>query len=824
MPETDQGPSGRPLTYLQRRLHCRVPLSAAHRLSPVRHDVPAGPAAVDRGTADTEDVIVVGCGWTSDAKRAAAKFQPKLEPGVGPTGVRVVESYLPAPQTTDVVERPRHHVLTAQRISRLGGAELSRAAPSDFDKSTAVHDVAGVPRIQPRTTPELTQTTNNAPVVKRGRGRPRKYPSKGTANKQPAKSTLPKNAVTTAKVPPVQDPASEATRNRLIHDKENISPRSSVVAVSKRSAKQLDRNVWTSNAVRDASAYTSKLLSTSGLMANKVGLHERQKLGELPVNVILSDNNNNFPEKPTEKTTPNFRLKDFDKDKLLSMWSALKGTLQSDDWDAVNRKDQIGDEIKCQTTQQRGAVTEVAGEKREEKIENGTALHQKRPNEVLQTPALDAEPYAVTDISCGQSSAKAVHWKCPEVDVRRPDHKIPNSEFSDEPLPKTTSPFVEDFDDKLPLSESLGKPLFASTPIKLSDVCTLAHGAKIPGKRARVRFRPVTQAGNDDEEDASDRVELSKLAALPSMHHSAASNATQISGVRPADIVRAFRTIDNVAAATSKLAQPTHGVPPTLPFAAVTTVPSQSNIRPVAADVQQSSAEKTANAVHLEQSTVVVAASSPATATTPSSVDVSPLPSEIVPGQLLHFYGAYYDGPPYNLSPSTGGFVTKAARKRPIVDNLDAPERKRFQPDVPSNQAPAVNAAGDGLAAPAFARQPAVATAVPLQPEMSRPAAAGSSHCRRAAEPEVTSGNAVRDVRRAPNGVPLHDLLRLQRNLSTVGDPATLRRVVQIIGETGRYCVNDVTFDFDLCNLDSATVMRLIQCLDAAAVGPAAAV
>ena len=82
----------------------------------------------------------------------------------------------------------------------------------------------------------------------------------------------------------------------------------------------------------------------------------------------------------------------------------------------------------------------------------------------------------------------------------------------------------------------------------------------------------------------------------------------------------------------------------------------------------------------------------------------------------------------------------------------------------------------------------------------------------------TSRGESVRGgVRRAANGVPVDELLRLQRKLSTVGDAATLRRVVQIIGETGRYCVNDVTFDFDLCNLHSTTVERLIQCLDAAA-------
>ena len=782
----------------------------------MRDDVPAKPAAADCATAESDDLIVVGCGWSSEAKRAATKIQPKLEPRVHPANV-AAETYSSITQLTTVVEQPRQDVLTTHHGDVNGSssrrAEPSRTvtvAPFDFDQATAVRIVTSAPRVQPQTVTKLSE--NNELVVKRGRGRPRKYPPKPTVCKQQTASTLPATAVTTGKVPRLQMSTNSGMRDRLICDKENISPLSSVVVAAKRNANELNRNIWTSDAVRDATS-TSKSLQASGVMANKVV--ERQKLAELPVNVVLSDDNNNFQKRPPEKMSPNFRLKDLDKDKLLSVWNALKGTLQSDDWNAINRKEQTDDTTKCQSAEQLCASTEVTSEKCQEKVENHASERQTKPNEVLQTPVFEAKLSSDTDVPLRQLAAKTVHWKCPEIDnVRRPDNQLPNVEFLDEPFPaETPFPFVDDFDDNLPLSTSLGKPLFTSTPIKLTDVPTSAcSAAAVRGKRARVRFRPVTQSGNDDEEDAGDRVELSKLAALPSMQHGAMSSATQISGVRPADIVRAFRTIDNVAAATSTFALRSHGMPSGLPFAVPST---QTNVGTPTNLYQPPIVEKVVNESQPEQP-VVKEALSPATMTTASSSnDASPLPSEIVPSQLLHFYGAHHDAPPYNLSPSTGGFVTKAARKRPIVDDLNAPDRKRFLPDVPATTVPAVNTGhitGDVMV-PTSVRQ-TVITTEPPRPEMSRTAV--GSQCRRAAD--MTSRDAVRDVRRAPNGMPVDDLLRLQRKLSTVSDAATLRRVVQIIGETGRYSVNDVTFDFDLCNLDSATVTRLIQCLDADAV------
>ena len=569
------GPSGPPLSYLQRRLHCRVPLSAAHRLPSVRDDVPTGPAAADRGTADSEDVIVVGCGWTNDAKRATTTVQPKLEPGVHPISGRT-ESYLP---TTQLHEPPRRDVLATHHRDvngpsvRLGGAELSKpttVAQSNVDQSSVVRSVSGAPRTQPQTVPEQRQNTDA--VAKRGRGRPRKYAPKPTASKQQIKSTLSTNA--NSACPRLQDLPNDAMQDRFICDKENISP--AVVVAGKRNADELDRNIWTSNTLLDA-ACKLKSFQTSGVTTSKVvGLHERQKLAELPVNVIMSDDNNNFQKKPTEKMTPNFRVKDFDKDKLLSVWNALKGTLQTDNPDTNNRKEQIDDSTKRQTTEQAGVTTEFVDEKRQDRVESCTTEHQKRPDQVIQTPVLEAGQLSDTKIPAHQPAVKTVHWKYPETDDMIPsDNKVENAQYFDEPYAaKTSPPFVADFDDKLPLSESLGKPMFTSTPVKLADVASSARSAQVPCKRARVRFRPVTQANDNDEEDAGDRVELSKLAALPSMQHGAVPNATQISGVRPADIVRAFRTIDNVAAATSTLALQTHGTSHTLPFA----VPPQTNI------------------------------------------------------------------------------------------------------------------------------------------------------------------------------------------------------------------------------------------------------
>lgn len=723
-------------------------------------------------------MIVVGSGWASDAKRSTIKFQPKLEPGVHHKIDVSAKSHEATSQARTVVEQPRQDILTAHHrdVSRAEPTKSKTVAPYNVDQSKAVPNVTGAPLTQPPTVSELPQ--NNEPVVKRRRGRPRKYVPKTTVHQQTTKVTQ----VATA-VPRPENSENDAVRNWLICDKENISPRSAAVVNARRNAGELDRNIWTSNVIRDASL-TSKSLQSFGLTTNKVvNVPERHKLTELPVNVILSDDNNNHRKRPAEKTTTNLRLKEFDKDKLMSVWNALKDTLQADDWDAISRKDRIENTTKCELTEPRTASSEVTGDKCHDKVENCATEHQNKRDEVPPAPAIEAD----RNIPCQRAVMKNVHWKCPEMrDVGPSNNKAAITEaFSDEPVAlnfaKTTFPFVDDFDDKLPLSESLGKPLFTSTPIKLTNVATPACSTAAPNKRARVRFRPVTQVDNNDEEDVGDRVELSKLAALPSMQHGVVPSGTQISGVRPADIVRAFRTIDNVAAATSSLPLSSHGVPPTLPFAAIPTVMSHNHVHTTAESSVGKQPTKT---------------SSRATTMTSSSEEASPLPSEIVPEQLLHFYGAQFDGPPYNLSPSTGGFVTKAARKRPIVDDVDFSDRKRFQPDVDAS-----HVAGHVMASASVPKS--VVGALPVRPAaVGRPAA------------EVTSRESVR---RAPNGVPVDDLLQLQRKLSTVSDAATLRRVVQIIGETGRYCVNDVTFDFDLCKLDSSTVTRLIHCLDAAA-------
>ena len=791
-PEVSHQPSaaGRPLSYFQRRLHCRVALSAAHRLSPVRDDVPNRHVAATARTTDSEDVIVVGSGWTTDAKRAATKLQPKLEPGVQQPSTKSYSS-------ATTVNQPRQDMLTARHRdgSSSHRVEPSRAVTLALMPAFNHDQMTSAPRAQQLTLSNPTTENNNTAteqIVKRGRGRPRKYPPK---------STVVHTAQTTSTTNKLPRPRSKM-QDRLVCDKENVSPLSSAV--------RLDRNIWTSSAVRNVTS-TSKPLRASDLTTNKLVepcLVERHKLAELPVNVVLSDDNNNFQKKPpAEKASPNFRLKDLDKDKLLSVWNALKGTLQSDDWDAISRRDRADDAIRCKTAEQRRSTLT---DKRQ--VDSHTTEHATKPNGAFPIPGFDAAaPPSDTEIALRQHAAKTVHWKCPETnDVGRVDNKLSGGEFLDEPIPVASSPFVEDFDETLPLSSSLGKPLFTSTPIKLTDAAVTSTCGAAPGRvrRARVRFRaPTRQSSNhdDDEEDVGDRVELSKLA---SMQH----GATQMSGVRPADIVRAFRTIDNVAAAaaTSTLAlQSHHGLPAALPFAVPPSVRAPTSVyQPAPPLVDRGS-------VNVDVQPVVKESSSPATTV---SDDTSPLPNELVPGQLLQFYGAYHDAPPYNLSPSTGVFVTKAARKRPIADDDRdaAPDRKRFQPDVPTttgvNTGHVTGDVSTARVSTTCMRQSDV-TAEPPQsrPEVSRTfTTTTSSQCR--AAPEVTSRDP--GMRRAANGVPVDDLLRLQRKLSTASDAATLRRVVQIIGETGRYCVNDVTFDFDLCNLDSATVARLIQCLD----------
>lgn len=67
----------------------------------------------------------------------------------------------------------------------------------------------------------------------------------------------------------------------------------------------------------------------------------------------------------------------------------------------------------------------------------------------------------------------------------------------------------------------------------------------------------------------------------------------------------------------------------------------------------------------------------------------------------------------------------------------------------------------------------------------------------------------------APNGTHVESLLKLQRQLMSITDMTVLRRIVQMIEETGSYRLNEATFDFDLCNLDAQTLKRLERCLAA---------
>lgn len=58
-------------------------------------------------------------------------------------------------------------------------------------------------------------------------------------------------------------------------------------------------------------------------------------------------------------------------------------------------------------------------------------------------------------------------------------------------------------------------------------------------------------------------------------------------------------------------------------------------------------------------------------------------------------------------------------------------------------------------------------------------------------------------------------LLELQQKIVTLQDNQVLRRVAQVIAETGQYEETSTTFDFDLCGLDRPTVQRLQQCVSA---------
>jgi len=56
-------------------------------------------------------------------------------------------------------------------------------------------------------------------------------------------------------------------------------------------------------------------------------------------------------------------------------------------------------------------------------------------------------------------------------------------------------------------------------------------------------------------------------------------------------------------------------------------------------------------------------------------------------------------------------------------------------------------------------------------------------------------------------------LVELQRRLASTSDGHVLRQVVEIIEASGRYQVEDATFDFDLCSLDRGTITKLRRCL-----------
>ena len=69
------------------------------------------------------------------------------------------------------------------------------------------------------------------------------------------------------------------------------------------------------------------------------------------------------------------------------------------------------------------------------------------------------------------------------------------------------------------------------------------------------------------------------------------------------------------------------------------------------------------------------------------------------------------------------------------------------------------------------------------------------------------------------NDTPAYDeaeldiLVELQRRLASTSDGHVLRQVVEVIEASGRYHVEDATFDFDLCSLDRRTINELRRCL-----------
>jgi len=65
----------------------------------------------------------------------------------------------------------------------------------------------------------------------------------------------------------------------------------------------------------------------------------------------------------------------------------------------------------------------------------------------------------------------------------------------------------------------------------------------------------------------------------------------------------------------------------------------------------------------------------------------------------------------------------------------------------------------------------------------------------------------------AANGEEMKTLMELQTRLATMNDVSLLRKVVQLIQKSGKYCLEDATFDFDLCILDRETIEQLRECL-----------
>lgn len=81
-------------------------------------------------------------------------------------------------------------------------------------------------------------------------------------------------------------------------------------------------------------------------------------------------------------------------------------------------------------------------------------------------------------------------------------------------------------------------------------------------------------------------------------------------------------------------------------------------------------------------------------------------------------------------------------------------------------------------------------------------------------EPLVPSSNptASPEIVTA-SGESVAVLMELQQRLATLADGHLLKRVVQIVEDSGLYQLDDAMFDFDLCNLDRPTIEKLKVCL-----------